>query len=116
MQRSQLLLDAENVAVSYDLFQDFYRRFRKAANLPDACSDVYEITTALADKTGRICRLVKHFRRGDDLDNTEDQLEDNIVGIIIYMEMLVRDFGLDMILGFKRELMKAVVQHGKKLE
>ena len=42
MRRSQLLLDAENVAVSYDLFQDFYRCFRKAAQLTSAGRTVVE--------------------------------------------------------------------------
>ena len=114
MRRSQLLLDAENVAVSFDAFQDFYRCFRKAANLPATRGDVYEVTTALADKVGRICRLVKHAQRYDPLPKTRERMADNIAGIVVYMEMLVRTYALDMLCGFKRELRKAVDQHGKK--
>ena len=41
-------------------------------------------------------------------------MAENVVGIIVYMDMLANIYALDMASGFKRELMKAWAQHGKK--
>ena len=106
--------DAENTAAAYDLFETYYARFRKRAKLAATKGNAYELTTALADKTGRICRLVKHAQRNDPVPNTKENLEDSVAGVVVYLEMLVKKFELDMLAGFKRELTKAVIQHVKK--
>jgi hypothetical protein len=108
------LQDAENTAASYNQFREYYNRFRKGAGLTNTRGNVYEITTALADKLGRICRLVKHSKRRDPLPDMQEQMAESVVGIVVYMEMLAKIYALDMMTGFKRELMKAWTQHGKK--
>lgn len=110
----QNLQDAENCGAAFDLFEAFYKRFRTNANLAATRGSAYEVTTALADKTGRICRLVKHFKRGDPIPNTKETMEETVAGVIVYLEMLVKRYKLNMKAGFKRELMKAVVQHSTK--
>jgi hypothetical protein len=106
--------DAKDVAAAYDLFRAFYRRFRKRARLAAARGNAYEVTTALADKVGRICRLVKHSKRHDPIPQMQQQMEETVAGIVVYLEMLVKLYTLDMKAGFRRELMKAVLQHVKK--
>jgi len=105
---------AENVAVSYDVFRGFYSRFRRKAGLPPARKDAYEMTTALADKLGRLCRIVKHLERKDPLKNSTAMMEECVAGMVVYLEMLAQRYKLDLMSGFARELMKAVVQHGNK--
>ena len=110
----QLAQDAENCAVAFDLFERYYARFRKRANLAPTKGNAYELTTALADKTGRICRLVKHAQRKDPVENTPEIMADCVAGVIVYLEMLIKKYKLDMPAGFKRELKKAVAEHVKK--
>lgn len=103
----------DGAADTFGLFELYYWRLRRAAGLAGVRGEAFEITTAMADKLGRICRLVKHHQRKDPVPRTKESLEECIAGVIIYMEMLASLYELNVPDGFRRELKRAIHQHAK---
>ena len=98
-------LDVNNVCMCYDIW-------RREQKLPDIKNPLL-ITTALADKLGRICRNVKHLERNDPRPLWLAELEDEMAGILVYMILLAKHYNLSISCGVSRELSKGVAQHGE---
>ena len=78
---------------------------------------LYEICAGLADKTGRICRELKHIERNDPHPEAVSKLLSAMAGVNIYMAMIAKKLiaagQLDCSMGMSEELKKARGQHKK---
>ena len=95
-------------------FLKVYRRFRKDNGLAGSNYGGFELCTSLSDKHGRICRQIKHMERGDKKSDWPMGMTAAMTGYIVYCEMLLEKYGLDMADGLRQELESALKQYQKK--
>jgi len=107
-------VSSETVAKSFRGFLRAYKNFRKAKELPDSKANVFEVTTAMQDKLGRISREVKHMERNDPKEEWPNGLIEASSGLLSYMIMLLENYDVSIYEGMITELDKAVEQHGGK--
>lgn len=108
------LADAKEVVKRFKIFLRSYQLFRVSNELPEINGSIYEITTAMQDKLGRICREIKHKERNDPKENWPNGLAESSTGLLLYLAMALENYDLDIEEGMLNELNEAVAQHGKK--
>jgi hypothetical protein len=106
--------EAQLVTQALRNFLKVYWLFKRAYNLPHTFKNPFEMVAGLADKVGRVSRLVKHNMRNDPLPNAPTELEACVFGSIAYLVLLTCYYDIDMNKGVTDELVKAVMQHGEK--
>lgn len=107
-------IGAKEVVLSFQNFLETYDQFRRNNGLSAKIDNKYEITTSIADKTGRICRQVKHTERNDPKPDWPDGISEDITGVFIYLIILMNSYELDISEGLKNELQKSAEQHSSK--
>lgn len=103
-----------NVVDSFESFLNSYEEWRSMVGLSGKIDNAFEMTTALSDKNGRICRYVKHQERNDPKSDWPDGMASEMVGYIIYLIMLMKYYNIDLPKGIKFELLKSVKQHASE--
>ena len=103
----------KDVVDAFNNFLEEYELFRIDNGLSAKIDNVYEITTSIADKGGRLCRYVKHNERNDPKPDWENIIPEESSGLLVYLIILANRYGLDFSEGMLKELNKAVEQHGK---
>jgi hypothetical protein len=106
--------EAQIVTQSLRNFLKVYWLFKRAYSLPHTFKNPFEMVAGLADKVGRVSRLVKHNMRNDPLPNAQADLESSVFGSIAYLVLLTCYYDIDMSQGVTDELIKAVTQHSEK--
>jgi hypothetical protein len=104
------------VTKAFEQFLDTYEAWRLRNGLSGQIENVFEITTAIADKGGRICRYVKHQERNDPKEDWPVGMTSEMAGAIVYLMILKNYYGVDLLEGMEFELDKAVNQHSDKEE
>jgi len=105
---------AEEVVKIFKEFDLLYSIFRKDNNLANNIDNVFEISSAMSDKLGRICRYIKHQERNDPKPDWPDGMTTEMSGLLIYMMMLLSYYKIDIGKGMELELNKAVQQHSEE--
>jgi len=105
---------AEKVVNAFKEFDFLYSAFRQDNKLADNIDNVFEITSAMSDKLGRICRYIKHQERNDPKPDWPDGMTIEMSGLLLYMMMLLSYYKIDIGKGMELELNKAVQQHRKE--
>ncbi|MFW5803783.1 MAG: hypothetical protein ACOCWG_00965 [bacterium] len=103
-----------NVIDSFQSFLDAYHVFQSENNLLAKIENVFEITTSLSDKNGRICRYVKHQERNDPKKDWPEGMTSEMIGYIIYLIILKNYYNVDLLKGLKLELEKSIRQHSQQ--
>lgn len=106
------MTSVREVVENFDSFLKTYKEFKKDHGLKLTLSNPFEITTALSDKIGRICREVKHKERNDPRPHYQSTISEETFGLIVYALMICDFYDSNVIFGMVKELQKAVDQHG----
>lgn len=106
-------MEAKKVSENFDFFLKCYSKFKKEYDLKETLDSSFEMTTAMADKVGRICREVKHLERNDPKHNYKITLSQEISGLIVYAIMIANKYNVSIPLGMTEELEKAIDQHSE---
>jgi hypothetical protein len=104
--------EVEEVVEAFEDFLAKYDDFRANAGFSSKLPDIYEITTAMSDKHGRICRQIKHAERNDHKPDWPLGLTESLIGYIVYSTMILKKYDIDIAEGLRNELNEAVKQHG----
>lgn len=99
------------VTNAFSNFIDTYEAWRLRNGLSGNIANVFEITTSIADKAGRICRYVKHQERNDPKPDWPEGMTTEMAGVLVYLMILKNNYGVDLLEGMRIELEKAVDQH-----
>ena len=117
MLKTVIEIQAHLVAKDFVQFQKSMADFRMVAELRDLPDDDVEtLLSAMGavDKAARVGRYVKHQVRNDPKPDFPDGMVQEMVGAIVYFDLLAKKYGVDMQPGIVSELLKAANQHGDK--
>ena len=103
----------EELISEFKTFLLIYDIFRKEQGLSANLENVFEITTSMQDKLGRICRYVKHQERNDPKPDWPEGMTMEMAGLLVYMIILLNYYDVDISDGMRLELKKALKQHVK---
>lgn len=106
-------MEAKKVSEHFDFFLKCYSKFKHEYGLKETLDNSFEMTTAMADKLGRICREVKHLKRNDPRHNYKVTLSQEISGLIVYAIMIANKYSISIPEGMTEELEKAIDQHSE---
>ena len=104
----------DELAREFKNFLFIYDIFRKEQGLSANLKNVFEITSSMSDKLGRICRYVKHQERNDPKPDWPEGMTTEMAGLLLYMILLMNYYQVDITNGIRLELEKSVEQHAKK--
>lgn len=112
-------MSAQNVADAFMYFCEIYQKFREDNGLVKSdyriCKpNMFELCTALMDKSGRIARQIKHKERNDQKSDWPDGMTEAMTGYVIYMLLILDAYGLNMREGMIKELESAVKQYSTR--
>ena len=108
-------VEVEELVSKFKAFLFIYDIFRRERGLPAHVKNIFEVTSSMSDKLGRICRYVKHQERNDPKEDWPDGMTTEISGLLVYMIMILDYYNVDISSGMTLELKKAVKQHSKKI-
>ena len=108
----ELELLANRTASAFEEFISCLMQFKKIAGLK-TIDNPYEVMTSMSDKTGRICRMVKHVERKDPKIDWRHEILQSLTGYLSYSEMLIQKYNMINILhsAMMSELQGSVSQH-----
>ena len=101
------------VVRNFKHFLNSYDYWRHTNGLSANLKNIFETTTSMQDKLGRICRHVKHQERNDPKSDWPEGMTTEMAGLLVYMILLMNYYEIDIAEGMKLELEKAVQQHAK---
>ena len=111
-QKEELELLANRTAASLAEFFMNLSQFKIRAGLKDV-DNPFEVCTSMADKSGRIFRLVKHVERKDPKPSWRIELCQSLTGFLSYTLMLINKYNMINVLtqGVMNEMIGSVHQH-----
>jgi len=108
----ELELLANRTMSSFYEFLENLAKFKNAAGLKNV-DNMYEVCTSMADKNGRIARLIKHVERKDPKIAWRQEISECLTGYLSYAAMIIEKYNMINIFGdcMIEELMGSVKQH-----
>lgn len=107
---------AEHVVNSFIKYLTDLQKFKDQVGLKDV-ENIFEVATSIADKSGRICRQIKHLERNDPKKDYKFEIIESIQGFLAYVQMIINEYDItkeDIVVGMLGELHKSIKQHSKK--
>ena len=107
---------AEKTVYTFIEYLENLQKFKDHVGLKDV-ENMFEVATSIADKSGRICRQIKHIERKDPKENYKDEIIESIQGFLAYSQMVIRKYGISngyILVSVLSELQKSIKQHARK--